>query len=245
MSIIMSGSSLARRFYLSGPAPCPYLSGLVERKLLTRLNGSAAEDQETNDILTRAGFRRSHDIIYRPACEACNACTPVRIPVNLFQPSHTQKRTARRNNDLHVTVTEPQANGALYTLFIDYQKARHGDGDGDMVLMGFDEFEAMIANHLVQTRLLQLHDKDNTLLGVMMMDEVSDGASAVYSFFDPTQPRRSLGTHLILSLIDHVRQQQKEFVYMGDWIEGSRKMSYKAQFHPQQTLDMNGWVTKG
>lgn len=239
MSIIMSGSNLARRFYLSGPAPCPYLSGLVERKLLTRLNGSVVEDQETNDMLTRAGFRRSHDIVYRPACDQCSACTPVRLPVEQFQPSESQRRTARHNRDLTVQIIDPAAEDEAYDLFIRYQSTRHADGD--MMTMGYDEFEAMIANNLVRTKLLTLRDPRNTLRGVMILDELSDGASAVYSFFDPDHPRRSLGTYLVLSLIDHVREQQKGFVYLGYWIEGTRKMAYKASYHPLQKLGLHGW----
>ena len=129
MSVIPPGLSRLLQFYLSGPLPCPYLPEQVERKLFTRLTGDEAMDVEINATLTRAGFRRSHDIVYRPACSECNACVPVRIPVQSFKPSRSLRRIAAANRDLTLEITTPEANQETYELFMAYQSARHPDSD--------------------------------------------------------------------------------------------------------------------
>src|ERR1700722_14937455 len=129
MSIIPPGLSRLLQFYLSGPLPCPYLPGRVERKLFTRLTGKQETDAEINSTLTRAGFRRSHDIVYRPACSECNACVPVRIPVRAFAPSRNLKRVAAMNRDLTLEVVGTDITDEQYRLFMDYQTARHPDSE--------------------------------------------------------------------------------------------------------------------
>src|ERR1700735_2205094 len=129
MSIIPPGLSRLLQFYLSGPLPCPYLPDRVERKLFTRLTGEANVDTEINATLTRAGFRRSHDIVYRPACPSCNACVPVRVPVKSFAPSRSLKRIASINRDLTVEAVGTQVTDEHYALFMVYQSARHPDSD--------------------------------------------------------------------------------------------------------------------
>lgn len=239
MSIIPPGLSRLLQFYLSGPLPCPYLPGRVERKLFTRLTGDKGIDTEINATLTRAGFRRSHDIVYRPACTECNACVPVRIPVQSFSPSRSLQRISKINRDLKLEIVQPRITDEHYQLFFRYQQSRHPDSD--MARMNYDDLKNMLCEGEATTYLHQLRSQDNQLLGVMITDHVNDGYSAVYSFFDPDSRRRSFGVQLILSLVDEAMKNQLPYVYLGYWIGGSPKMSYKARFRPLQALGPQGW----
>lgn len=239
MSIIPPGLSRLLQFYLSGPLPCPYLPGRVERKLFTRLTGDKETDIEINATLTRAGFRRSHDIVYRPACNECNACVPVRIPVQAFHLSRSLKRIAKLNRDLRQEIVAPEITSEHYQLFKNYQQQRHPDSD--MARMTYEDLKNMLTEGESATHLHQLRSQDGQLLGVMITDHVSDGYSAVYSFFNPDSVRRSFGAQLILSLIDEARLKNLPYVYLGYWISASPKMSYKARFQPLQALGPQGW----
>jgi arginyl-tRNA--protein-N-Asp/Glu arginylyltransferase len=238
VSIIPPHFAALRRFYRSMPSPCPYIPGQIERKLFTRLDGNGVA--ELNATLTRAGFRRSHDIVYRPVCPACHACVPVRIPADSFLPNRTQKRILKRNADLFMVERPAQANEEQYDLFADYQRGRHAEGD--MARMSFLDFRAMIQDGSADSRVLELRDTRNQLLGAMLVDRLSDGFSAVYSFFDPAAHRRSLGTFIILAAIQLLRRQERPFLYLGYWISRSRKMSYKSHFRPLQALGPGGWA---
>ncbi len=239
MSIIPPGLSRILQFYLSGPLPCPYLPDRVERKLFTRLSGDAATDAEVNSTLTRAGFRRSHDIVYRPACHECNACVPVRIPVKVFAPSRSLRRIQKINQDLTLDIAGPEVTTEQFDLFTRYQKARHPDSD--MARMSWDEFVHMLREGEADTHIYQLRDRDGVLVGGIITDHVGDGFSAVYSFFDPDSPRRSLGAQLILTLIGEAARQSLPYIYLGYWISASNKMAYKARFQPLQALGPQGW----
>jgi arginine-tRNA-protein transferase len=239
MSIIPPGLSRLLQFYLSGPLPCPYLPDRVERKLFTRLSGDAATDAEVNATLTRAGFRRSHDIVYRPACQDCNACVPVRIPVHAFEPSRSLRRIASHNQDLTLEVTGTDVTDEQYQLFMAYQTARHPDSE--MARMSWLDFVHMLREGEADTHIYQLRAPTGALVGGIITDHVSDGASAVYSFFTPDAPRRSLGAQLILTLIEEMRKKNLPYVYLGYWIAASRKMAYKARFQPLQALGPQGW----
>ena len=225
MSIIPPHFAALRRFYRSMPSPCPYIPGQIERK---------------NATLTRAGFRRSHDIVYRPVCPACQACVPVRIPTDNFQPNRTQKRILKRNADLTLIERPAIASEEQYQLFTAYQRGRHADGD--MARMSFLDFRAMIQDGSADSRVLELRDARNGLIGAMLVDRLSDGLSAVYSFFDPAAERRSLGTFIVLAALNLLRLQQHPFLYLGYWIAKSRKMAYKSRFHPLEKLGPAGWV---
>ncbi len=239
MSIIPPGLSRSLQFYLSGPMPCPYLPDQVERKLFTRLTDDVSTNVEINGILTRAGFRRSHDIAYRPACANCSACVPVRVPVRLFQPSRNLKRVAAHNRDLRLEISNAAPSDELFDLFQRYQQKRHADSD--MVLMGAAEFGQMLQEGEADTRLYSLRDEKGMLVASVIADPVGDGLSAAYSFYDPDQPKRSLGTQLVLSLIEETWRDRLSYVYLGYWIEASRKMTYKTRFQPLQALSPQGW----
>lgn len=226
-------------FYLSGALPCPYLPGQTERKLFARLSGDAAANGMLNSILTQAGFRRSHDVLYRPACPSCQACVPVRVPAAAFAPGRTQQRIARRNADLAQALEPALATEEQFALFHAYQQARHAASD--MARMPFEAYAAMVQDGGVGQQLLSLRDGAGALRGIMLVDRLADGFSAIYSFFDPAAPTRSLGTALVLRLIAQAAAEKLPYVYLGYWIAASRKMAYKAQFQPQERLTMEGW----
>lgn len=238
MSIIQSPYRPLQQFFRSGPMPCPYIPGRVERKLFTRLSGPQA--MEVNSSLSRAGFRRSHDIVYRPVCPGCNACVPVRIPIALHRPDRALRRIIRRNEDLRIVPRPARGTEEQYRVFAAYQKARHVDSD--MSRMSASDFVAMIDEGQVDTHLFEARGNDGRLYGAVLADRLEDGFSAVYSFFDPAESRRSLGTYLILGLVEAARLHGLPYVYLGYWIGESRKMAYKGRFRPLEMLDRNGWT---
>ncbi|WP_029006742.1 arginyltransferase [Azospirillum halopraeferens] len=237
MSIISPHTRPLQQFFRSGPMPCPYLPGRVERKLFTRLNGPYAA--EVNSTLSRAGFRRSHDIVYRPVCPTCSACVPVRIPVAAFTPSRSLRRVWRSNAGLTLAEVPAVATIEQYRLFSGYQASRHGDSD--MARMAMADFAAMVDEGRAETSLLEARDSDGRLIGCVLTDRLADGFSAVYSFYDAAQDDRSLGTFLILALIERARAAAIPYVYLGYWIQHSRKMAYKARFQPLEALGPEGW----
>jgi arginine-tRNA-protein transferase len=224
-------------FMVTSELPCPYLSGRFERKLVTELTGAGA--QEHYELLSRAGFRRSHSIAYRPACTGCSACVPVRILVSGFQLGGSLARIRRRNGDLTLSITVPRATREQYGLFGQYLDHRHGDGE--MAGMDFRDYRAMVEDTAVDSRMLELRDSEGALLAACLADWSSDGVSAVYSFFAPAEARRSLGTEMILRLIEIAREQDLPYVYLGYWIRNSRKMAYKSRFRPLESFGSKGW----
>ncbi len=224
-------------FYTTAPLPCPYLPGRTERKIVTELAGGDAE--ATHDRLSRAGFRRSHNIAYSPVCPGCRACIPIRIIAGQFQPDRTQRRLIRANTELVVYEMPARATAEQFALFQRYQQARHGDGD--MAAMGFYDYRAMVEDTPITTGMLEFRDASGTLLGACLTDWLSDGLSAVYSFFTPAEDRRSLGTYAILWLVSRARSLGLPYVYLGYWVPESRKMAYKARFRPSETLAGGIW----
>lgn len=239
MSVMNSSRLLPLQFFRSSPAPCPYLPGRIERKLFARL--SAGEAASTNSKLSQAGFRRSHDIIYKPACPGCMACVPVRVGVQGFAPSDNLKRIATRTASLAVTAKPCLPTREQFDLFLSYEDSRHNDSD--MARMSYDDYTAMLLEGQADTILLELRTAENELLGVMIADRLSDGYSAVYSFFScaPEWKKASLGSALILRLIEQAKQDGLGYVYLGYWVQHSRKMAYKARFKPLEALGPNGW----
>lgn len=238
MSVIPPLHRPLQQFFRSGPMPCPYLLGRVERKLFTRLVGPQAA--EVNSALSRAGFRRSHDIVYRPVCPGCSSCVPVRVPVATFAPNRTNRRILRANADLVLDVVPAASTPEQFQLFALYQDARHSDSDMNRMTPG--DFASMVDEGRVNTFMAETRDPAGRLRGAMLVDRLEDGYSAVYSFYDPDEPRRSLGTHLILAMIERCRQEGLPYLYLGYWIEGSPKMEYKANFQPLEALGRDGWA---
>ncbi len=226
-----------QHFFRSVPMPCPYLDGRIERKLFTRLTQSDAT--ALNSMLSQAGFRRSHDILYRPVCPACQACVPVRIRAADLVEGKSLKRVRRRNLDLVAVARPALASAEQYALFARYQASRHGDSD--MARMSEGDYVAMIEEGSVDCRVIELREGDGRLIGAVLTDRLSDGFSAVYSFFDPDVPQRSLGSRLILCLVDEATRLSLPYVYLGYWIAASQKMRYKARFQPLEALLDGGW----
>jgi leucyl-tRNA---protein transferase len=236
------------QFYLTAPSPCPYLKGQEERKVFTHLVGDRA--RELNDVLTHGGFRRSQSIAYRPACETCRACLSVRVVVNDFKPSRTMRRIAQRNEDVIGELRHPAPTSEQYSVFRAYLDARHRDGGmADMTVL---DYAMMIEDSHVQTGLVEYRRRGpdsgltgrgtGDLLAVALNDVLSDGLSMVYSFFDPEDAERSLGTFMILDHIERAKKMGLSYVYLGYWVPGSRKMDYKGHFLPQERLLPSGWV---
>jgi arginine-tRNA-protein transferase len=235
-------------FYVTAPQPCPYLPGRAERKLFTHLTHD--KPPTLVDNLLKGGFRRSQNIAYMPYCEGCQACVSVRVLVNEFVPARSMRRVMERNRDLHVHRTAPIPTSEQYSLFRAYIDARHADGGmADMTVL---DYAMMVEDSIVETFLTEYRVKpDNALDGhpeswplkaVSLCDRLSDGISMVYSFYEPEEYDRSFGTHMILDHIDYARRLGLPYLYLGYWIEGSRKMAYKNRFAPQERLGPNGWV---
>lgn len=224
--------------YLSRTGPCPYLPDRTEQTIFTRMDKPGIS---ISTLLVQLGFRRSHNIYYRPQCPGCNACTPIRVPVASFHPTKTQRKIWRRNADLSATVSRPQSTEEHFDLFRRYTAARHETGG--MADMTFDDFKSFMEQGASQSRLLHLRNENGVLKGAILYDVGHDGLSAVYSYFDPAEDKRSLGTHLVLSLIEQARITDKLHVYLGYWIAESPKMAYKTAFRPYELFKKNHWVT--
>ena len=228
-------------FYTTAPLPCPYLPGRTERKIVTELSGTEAE--ALHERLSRAGFRRSHNIAYAPVCPGCQACVPIRVVSEEFTPDRTQRRILRANADLTVSEMPARATAEQFTLFQRYQKNRHADGD--MAAMGYYDYRAMIEDTPISTGILEFRDAQDRLLGACLTEWLADGLSAVSSFFDTDEDKRSLGTFAVLWLIGRARSLGLPYVYLGYWVPESRKMAYKARFRPSEILISGAWHRLG
>jgi leucyl-tRNA---protein transferase len=226
-----------QHFYRTSALACPYLPGQVERKLITELAGRDAKP--LYDDLCRAGFRRSHHLAYRPSCAGCSSCVPVRVAALGFRPTRSARRIARLNLDLVGRETEPRATGEQYRLFARYERSRHPGSE--MAAMTFGDYRAMIEDSPIDTRLVEFRDDRGGLTGACLVDALDDGYSAVYSFFEPADTKRSLGTYMVLWLILRARIRALPYVYLGYWIADSDKMSYKTRFRPLEALGAQGW----
>ena len=236
------------QFYLTAPSPCPYLPGRHERKVFTHLVGDKAGD--LNDLLTHGGFRRSQSIAYRPACDQCRACVSVRVIANEFRPSRSFRKILARNADVVGEQRSAVPTSEQYSVFRTYldQRHRHG-GMADMTVL---DYAMMVEDSHVETRIIEYRrrgdennsgtGRGNDLLAVALTDVLSDGLSMVYSFFEPSEESRSLGTYMILDHINRARRLGLPYVYLGYWIEGSQKMNYKARFGPLEARTATGWT---
>lgn len=239
------------QFFLTAPTPCPYLPGQMERKVFTHLVGARAS--ALNEILTQGGFRRSQNIAYRPACESCKACVSVRVPVDRFVPGRGFRRVIERNRDLIGSRVEPAPTSEQYSLFRDYLDARHSEGGmADMTML---DYAMMVEDTHVETSLIEYRRRgpdsgftgrgQGDLYAVALTDKLNDGLSMVYSIYDPALEPRSLGTFMVLDHIERARRLGLPYVYLGYWVDGSPKMSYKARFLPQERLMPQGWERVG
>ncbi|MFW2541878.1 arginyltransferase [Primorskyibacter sp. 2E107] len=229
---------IAPQFYVTAPQPCPYLKGRMERKLFTALQGENA--QKLNDTLSKQGFRRSQNVLYRPSCSDCAACLSARIDVSRFKPSRSQRRTLKKNAYLTRRATSPWATEEQYDLFRRYLDTRHADGG--MADMDVFEFAAMVEETPIRSRVIEYIDgASDTLAAVCLTDMLDDGLSMVYSFYEPALRSASLGTWMILDHIEIAREAGLPYVYLGYWVPGSDKMGYKAQFDAVEIYRGGQW----
>jgi len=230
-------STPLQHFYRTSTLPCPYVEGRLERKLITELVGPEAL-AFYND-LSRAGFRRSHHVAYRPSCAGCCGCVPVRVVVGEFRAGRSVRRLRAANADVTAREIAARATVEQFRLFTRYQRSRHADSD--MAGMTYGDYRAMVEDSPVETRLVELRSAERGLVAACLVDRLDDGYSAVYSFYDPDVPKRSLGTCAVLTLIERAAAEGLPYVYLGYWIAESPKMSYKTRFRPLEMLDGSGW----
>ncbi len=229
-------------YYITAPSPCPYLDGQVERKVFAYLGGPQAP--VVNSMLSRRGFRRSQNIIYRPACDTCSACTPVRIVVGEFEMTRARRRTLKRNADLSRHIRPAKATSEQFSILRGYLDARHPDGG--MAEMTVLDYASMVEETAVDTAMIEYRREDETgrraLLACALSDRLADGLSMVYSFFEPDEEARSLGSYMILDHITLARDLGLPYVYLGYWVDGSPKMDYKRSYAPLERLTSDGWA---
>ncbi len=236
------------QFYLTAPSPCPYLAGKEERKVFTHLVGERAG--ELNNILTQGGFRRSQSIAYRPACEGCRACVSVRVVAKDFRPTQSMRRIMRRNADVGSEMRNAVPTSEQYAIFRAYLDSRHRDGGmADMTVL---DYAMMVEDSHIETRIIEYRRREpgaatgkrggGDLVAIGLTDVLGDGLSMVYSFFEPDEAARSLGTFMVLDHIARAQRMGLAYVYLGYWVRGSRKMDYKSRFLPQERLMPDGWA---
>ncbi len=237
------------QFFITAPAPCPYLAGKFERKVFTHLISSNAK--QLHDTLTLGGFRRSQNIAYRPACDHCCSCISVRVPVREFVWTKSFRRIWRNNQDLEAQRVEAKATSEQYSLFRNYIDERHENGGmADMTIL---DYSAMVDESFVDTEIIEYRarpeislagpdERKGKLVAAALSDVLSDGLSMIYSFYSDNRQNRSLGTYMILEHIHRAGQMGLPYLYLGYWVNGSSKMDYKARFLPQERLSADGWT---
>lgn len=234
------------QFFLTAPMPCPYLEGRHERKLFTHLSGRRAG--ALHHLLSDHGFRRSQNLIYRPACLDCDACQSVRVLAGKFTPSARHRRNRKFNSDIIASEIPPSVTVEQYTLFKRYLEARH-DGGG-MTQMSHLDYEFMVEDTPVQSMLVEYRLGEDgpmgdagQLVAVALTDILPDGLSMVYSFYDPDMPKRGLGSMMILDHIERAKTVGSGYLYLGYWVKNSPKMAYKVSFQPLEVQrGARGWV---
>ena len=228
-------------FYLTSPSPCPYLTGRKERKIFSFLSGPTAP--QLNALLTRRGFRRSQNIVYLPACDQCSACKPVRIKADEFEMKRSWRRISNRNSDLTRVVRAPKATSEQFSVLRAYLDGRHAEGG--MSEMTVLDYTSMVEQTAVDTLLIEYWaDKggpEERLIACSLTDRMPDGLSMVYSFFEPEEIGRSLGSYMILDHVGYARELGLGHVYLGYWVKGSAKMDYKARFQPLEQWTSGQW----
>ena len=223
-------------FHNALPRPCPYIPGKKEHLLFTDLTKFVSK--KTLEKLISEGFRRSENIFYKPNCKNCNSCMSTRIPLSNFLFSKNFKRILRKNDDLEFKIVKPKSNRMYYKLFKNYLKFRHSKGD--MTDMSYLDFRTMLEISPVNTKILHLY-KNNKFFGAMLYDVYEKSYSANYSFYNPIFKKRSLGTFLILKLIEEAKKEKIKYLYLGYYIKECKKMSYKINFKPIEILKNKKW----
>ena len=226
-----------KQFFLTPQHPCSYLDNRTARTLF--LDPREVVNSTLYGVLTHAGFRRSGGHLYRPYCDGCNACVPVRVPVDQFRWSRRFRRVRRANTGVTATMREAVYSDRYYDLYASYINARHSDGD--MHPPNVDQFRSFLLSSWSKSAYLVL-EEDGKLVAVAVTDRVPDGLSAIYTFFDPALGKRSIGILAVLAQIEHCMNSGIPYLYLGYWVRDSAKMHYKIDYRPIELLVRNHWV---
>lgn len=228
----------AVKFFITPLHKCSYLP---RQDAITLFADPKAEvDKNLYSDLSELGFRRSGNYLYRPHCRQCTACIPVRIPSFTFTPSRKQKRVMKKNADLAITAVEPKYSEEHYRLYQEYIENKHKDGD--MYPPSQEQYASFLLSDWGNTTFYEFRDKDNRLLAVSVCDILENGISAVYTFYDVNEPKRSLGVMAVLWQIEEAKRINLPAVYLGYWIKECQKMSYKTDYKPLEMLIDDRWV---
>ena len=230
----MTVQSNQPKLYISAPHTCPYIEPETATTVL--LDPDYNVDNILFSVLLRSGFRRSGKTIYRPHCRNCNACVSVRIPAREYIPNRSQSRCYKNNQDVYTTMLPASFKQEHFELYCRYQSWRH---TGDIMDHNDEErYREFMVDSSIETVFIESR-LNGKLISLSVCDLPDDGMSAVYTFFDPDFPKRSLGTFAIMKQIDYIREMQLDWLYLGYWIDGCKKMTYKTNFKP-----MFGFVNK-
>ena len=225
------------RLFRTSPHPCSYKSN--EQAATVFVDPDLVIDRHLNSKLSELGYRRSGAHLYRPDCDYCQACISCRIPVEHLSFSRSQRRVLNRNKDLHVVEQSDLTVEGAYDLYSRYIDSRHADGD--MFPASEEQFEAFIKTKTVDTRFYLFYRKE-LLIAVSVVDQLEQGLSAVYTFFDPNESHRSMGKYAILWQIGKCQELDLPYLFLGYWIKGCAKMQYKSDFRPLEMLLDGRWV---
>ena len=227
-----------KQVFKSLPFKCSYISSKKEQRLIVKLDREDKNQLHFNELMKR-GFRRNLNHMYFPICSNCNSCMSSRIKIKEFKRSKSQRRNFNSNANLKFIENIEDNKKKRYELFLNYSHSRHSNSQ--MRLMTFEEFNNFLYKSPVENKVFDLIDDENNILGVMLLDCLDNGLSAVYSFFNPCFLHKGLGTLMILKAVEITKELELDYLYLGYWISESKKMSYKAAFNNLEIFYDSSW----